>query len=70
MSSLISSGRTGLHFRPGDSEDLVAQVEWALAHPQELAWMRREARAEFEAKYTAQENYRQQMEIYEKAMNN
>jgi len=70
MSSLISPGHRGLHFRPGDSEDLAAQVELALAHPEELTRMRREARAEFEAKYTAQENYRQLMEIYEKAMNN
>lgn len=70
IAELIEHGRTGLHFRPGDSEDLAAQVEWALTHPEELAWMRREARAEFEAKYTAQENYRQLMEIYEKAMDN
>jgi glycosyltransferase involved in cell wall biosynthesis len=70
IAELIEHGHTGLHFRPGDSEDLVAQVEWALAHLEELTRMRREARAEFEAKYTDQENYRQQMEIYEKVMNN
>jgi glycosyltransferase involved in cell wall biosynthesis len=69
MSTLVSPGRTGFHFRPGDSGDLVAQVEWALAHPDELARMRREARAEFEAKYTAQENYLRLMEIYEKVVN-
>ena len=69
MSTLVSPGRTGFHFRPGDSGDFVAQVEWALAHPDELARMRREARAEFEAKYTAQENYLRLMEIYEKVVN-
>ncbi len=69
MSTLVSPGRTGFHFRPGDSGDLVAQVEWALAHPDELARMRREARAEFEAKYTAQENYLRLMEIYENVVN-
>jgi glycosyltransferase involved in cell wall biosynthesis len=69
MSTLVSPGRTGFHFRPGDSGDLVAQVEWALAHPDELARMRREARAEFEAKYTAQENYLRLKEIYEKVVN-
>ncbi len=64
IAELIAHGRTGLLFCPGDSEDLAAKVEWALAHPGELAQMRREARAEFEAKYTAKENYRRLMEIY------
>lgn len=64
IAELIEHGRTGLHFRPGDAEDLAAKVEWALLHPQELAKMRQEVRSEFEAKYTAQENYRRLMEIY------
>jgi glycosyltransferase involved in cell wall biosynthesis len=64
VAALISPGSTGLHFRSGDPEDLAAQVDWALAHPAELAGMRREARAEFEAKYTAEENYRRLMDIY------
>ncbi|MEQ9358341.1 glycosyltransferase [Coleofasciculus chthonoplastes] len=68
MSSLINPYHTGLHFRPGDSEDLTAQVEWVLSHPTELTQMRQEARAEFEAKYTATENYRRLMDIYQKAM--
>ena len=67
IAELIEHGRTGLHFRPGDSEDLAAKVEWALAHPRELAQMRQEARIEFESKYTAQENYRQLMKIYKSA---
>ena len=68
MASLIDHGRTGLHFRPGDPEGLAAKVEWFLAHPAELARMRREARAEYEAKYTAERNYRMLMEIYERAI--
>jgi glycosyltransferase involved in cell wall biosynthesis len=67
IAELVDSGRTGLHFRPGDSEDLAARVEWALTHPTELALMRQEARAEFEAKYTAAKNYQKLMEIYDKA---
>ncbi len=66
MSSLIDPGRTGLHFHPGNPEDLAAQVEWTLTHPAELTQMRREARAEFEAKYTAEQNYQMLMEIYER----
>ncbi len=69
IAELIANGQTGLHFRPGDSEDLAAKVEWALAHPGELARMRREARTEFEAKYTAKKNYQRLMEIYASAIN-
>ena len=68
MSSLIDHAHTGLHFRPGDGEDLAVQVGWALSHPDELSRMRREARAEFEAKYTAERNYERLMEIYDLAM--
>ena len=68
VAELVEHGRTGLEFRPGDPEDLVTQVEWALSHPAELRLMRDEVRAEFEAKYTAERNYRALMEIYEAAL--
>jgi glycosyltransferase involved in cell wall biosynthesis len=68
VAELVEHGRTGLVFRPGDPEDLVTQVEWALSHPAELLRMRDEVRAEFEAKYTAERNYRALMEIYEAAL--
>lgn len=67
MSALIDHGRTGLHFRSGDPDDLAAQVTWAYEHPSEFAGMRREARAEYEAKYTAAGNYRSLVGIYELA---
>lgn len=67
IAELVDHGRTGLHFRPGDPVDLAAQVEWVSAHPMDSASMRREARAEFEAKYTAERNYEMLMEIYEAA---
>jgi glycosyltransferase involved in cell wall biosynthesis len=68
VAELVEHGRTGLKFRPGDPEDLVTQVEWALSHPAELRRMREEVRAEFEAKYTAERNYRALMEIYQAAL--
>jgi glycosyltransferase involved in cell wall biosynthesis len=67
IAEVVAHGRTGLHFRPGDPEDLAGQVEWALTHPSELAVMRREARTEFETKYTAKRNYELLMDIYERA---
>lgn len=70
MATLIDHERTGLHFRPGGAEDLAAKVEWLLSHPVVLTQMRKEARAEYEAKYTAERNYRMLMEIYARAIEN
>jgi glycosyltransferase involved in cell wall biosynthesis len=68
IAELVEHGHTGLRFRPGDPEDLAAQVGWFLSHPEEHVRMRREARAEFEAKYTAERNHQMMMEIYESAL--
>jgi glycosyltransferase involved in cell wall biosynthesis len=65
MEEMVADGRTGLHFAPGDADDLAAKVEWGWSHPEEMAAMGRAARAEFEAKYTAERNYEMLMEIYE-----
>ena len=67
MSSFVTHYETGLHFQPGDAEDLVTQVEWALAHPELLFKMRQNTRTEFETKYTSSESYQQLAKIYEQA---
>jgi glycosyltransferase involved in cell wall biosynthesis len=64
MRELIRDGQTGLHFRPGDPEDLARVVAGVFARPADLASMRAAARAEFEARYTAEANYRQLIDIY------
>lgn len=69
MAEVVEDGRMGLHFTPGDPEDLAAKVEWAWRHPREMVEMGREARQEYEEKYTAEQNYRKLMEIYQIAMN-
>ncbi|NJO77605.1 MAG: glycosyltransferase family 4 protein [Cyanobacteria bacterium RM1_2_2] len=66
IAELIDSGRTGLLYNPNSSTDLIAQVEWMLTHSDKLTQMRQEARAEFEAKYTAQRNYEYLIDIYDK----
>lgn len=68
IAEVVEAGRTGFHFRPGDAEDLAVQIEWAVTHPLKLAQMRREARAEYDAKYTAESNYPQLVEIYREAL--
>jgi glycosyltransferase involved in cell wall biosynthesis len=68
MREIVSDGRTGLHFTPGDAADLSEKAEYAWNHPDEMRRMGAEARQEFETKYTAATNYSQLMSIYESAI--
>ena len=68
MAEVVEDGRTGLLFNPGDPDDLVAKVSWALAHRAELSSMRAQARLEYQTKYTAERNYQLLMEVYETAI--
>jgi glycosyltransferase involved in cell wall biosynthesis len=68
MQEIVEDGRTGLHFTPGDPEDLAAKVEWAWTHPNEMQEMGRAARAEYEFKYTAERNYQMLMDVYERVL--
>lgn len=69
LAELIDQSRNGLQFCPGDAEDLVAKIQWALNHPDELAQMGQRAYEEFEAKYTPEKNYHQLMNIYKNVTN-
>ena len=59
---------TGLHFNPGDAQDLALAVEWAWTHASDLQVMGRAARRKYEMAYTAKQNYAQLMHIYEQAL--
>jgi glycosyltransferase involved in cell wall biosynthesis len=68
MADLVQEGVTGLRFRPGDAEHLAQRVEWALAHPDDLRAMGRNARREYETRFTPQRNYALLLEVYETAL--
>jgi glycosyltransferase involved in cell wall biosynthesis len=68
MAEIVADGKTGLHFSAGDDADLAAKVEWAWAHPERMQNMGREARAEYEAKYTAARGLDNLMSIYRQAL--
>jgi glycosyltransferase involved in cell wall biosynthesis len=68
MSSIVDHQRTGLHFEPGNAAALVEAVRWWSTHPAEAAFMRTEARLEYETKYTAEKNYAQMMNIYDSVL--
>jgi glycosyltransferase involved in cell wall biosynthesis len=68
MQELVADRSTGLHFSPGDAQDLAAKAEWACAHPSELAEMGHAARRKYETDYTAKRNYSLLIQIYEQAV--
>ncbi|MCB9776698.1 MAG: glycosyltransferase [Nitrospiraceae bacterium] len=65
LEEVVTHGVTGRHFRPGDSQDLQTQIEWAINHPESMIEMRKNARERFLSRYTAEENHRLLMEIYD-----
>jgi len=68
MQENVADQRTGLHFTPGDAQDLVDKVEWAWTHPGELAVMSREARQEYETRFTAEKSYSILMDTYHQTL--
>ena len=68
IKELVEDHRTGLQFRAGDTDDLAQTVDWAWSHPQELRIMGRAARAEYEARFSAERNYTLLMNIYHRVI--
>jgi glycosyltransferase involved in cell wall biosynthesis len=68
MQEIIADRVTGLHFTPGDAEDLAQKAAWAWNHPFEVSEMGRAARREYEKKYTADRNYELLMGIYHQTL--
>ena len=67
MAELVEDGRTGLLFEPGNPSDLAGKIHSLLDLPERSSGMRRAARREYEARYTAETNYRMMLAIYEEA---
>ncbi len=64
---LVKDGWTGLHFRPGDPEDLAVKAFQLFSWREKLEQMRRAARAEYEARYSSEANYEMLLAIYRRA---
>jgi glycosyltransferase involved in cell wall biosynthesis len=65
---VVRDGFTGLLFTGGEPDDLAAKADWLWTRPAEGERMGREARKEYEEKYTAERNYGRLMEIYGTAL--
>jgi len=61
----LQDGVNGLHFTPGDSQDLALKVRKLVSDPAMAARMAAAARAEYETHYTAEANYKLLLEIYQ-----
>ncbi len=67
LTDLVEHGRTGLHFTPGEPDDIASKARWAASHPDALRRMGLAARQDFEARYSADRNYDQLLAIYQTA---
>ncbi len=65
LAEIVTDGETGLLFEAGNAHDMANKMSWALAHPEKMAEMGRNARTKYEAEFTAEKNYMQLMAIYE-----
>jgi len=68
LADLIEDGVTGLLFEPGDATDLAQKLKWAQVHPERMAEMGRNARAKYEAEFSAKHNHEHLIAIYEDAI--
>jgi glycosyltransferase involved in cell wall biosynthesis len=68
LAELVEDGRTGLHFDPKSATDLARVIRWAEEHPDEMRVMGKQARREFELRYSPDRSYSQLVAIYHEAI--
>ena len=68
LAEIIADGNTGLHFEPGNSQDLISKVNWACDNPAAISQMGHEARKSFERYYSPEKNYEMLLNIYQQAI--
>lgn len=68
LAVLVRDGETGLLFDPADPQDLVRKVQWAQAHPADMARMGANARRQYELEFNAEVNFARLMAIYAEAI--
>jgi glycosyltransferase involved in cell wall biosynthesis len=65
--SMVVSGETGFHFKPGNVSELRERVEWCSHNIGLVRELRKAARKAFEAKYTGLANAERLVDIYRMA---
>ena len=68
LDEIVVEEESGIKFEPGNPGDLATKLNGLLADRSRLHAMRRKARALFEQRYTAEQNYRESLAIYDRAL--
>jgi glycosyltransferase involved in cell wall biosynthesis len=66
---LVKDGRTGLQFEAAHSEELASHLVSLWLRPEQATMMGREARKEYETRYTATRNLELIMQVYQNVVN-
>jgi glycosyltransferase involved in cell wall biosynthesis len=68
LADIVRDGKTGLLFEAGNARDLARKLRWARDNPAQMQTMGRTARTTHARRYSAQENYRQLLAVYDDAI--
>jgi len=68
LPEIVTDGKTGLLFEPGNPADLAQKMAWALDNPEEMKRMGIAAREDFENRFAAGKNYSMLVNIYRDAI--
>ena len=67
LAEIVPDGEVGLHFEAGNPVDLANKVNMLVSNPELVAKMGKKAREIFLLKYTAEQNFKMLMGIYQRA---
>ena len=68
IKSIIKDRFNGILFEPGNTSDLIDKVKWILNNQRECDQIALNANNEFNKKYSSEVNYKQLIDVYEKAI--
>jgi glycosyltransferase involved in cell wall biosynthesis len=64
LADIVRDGITGLCVRNNNADDLAEKVRWAISHPSEMQEMGRNARIEYEERFSPDRDHAELMNIY------
>lgn len=67
--SIIKHEHNGILYNPNDIEDLVSKIKWVLSNENKCEEIKKNAKKDFDEKYTQDLNYKMLKNIYERAIN-
>jgi glycosyltransferase involved in cell wall biosynthesis len=68
MVEMIDDKSNGLHVKPGDVNDLVEKIKWLSQDATFAKNLGRQARRDYEEKYSPENNYKQMLQIYQQVI--